>query len=175
MFNLVSIDFIWLQLISIYFQLISIDFNLLSIDFNLLSTDFNWFSIGFHLLSIDFNWFSIDFNLQPQQTYYGCFKASDILEIRHFENSKEWSKESKKRKILAKERKMKGEKDFGKCSFQKIAGHHRGPPQQTYYWNLLKINLADGVPPWKIVWVLCFNNLLIRNLIFCENGAFWWS
>jgi hypothetical protein len=56
------------------------------------------------------------------------FWKLDILRI-----PKEWSKESKKRKILAKERKMKGEKDFGKCSFQKIAGHHRGPPQQTYY------------------------------------------
>ena len=36
----------------------------------------------------------------------------------------------KKRKVLAKERKRKGENDFGIVLLPKKAGHNRGPPQQ---------------------------------------------
>ena len=57
-------------------------------------------------------------------------------EIRHFwEFQKNGAKKLKKRKVLAKERKRKGENDFGKKYFQKKAGHNRGPPQQTHYWE----------------------------------------
>ena len=43
------------------------------------------------------------------------------------------AKKVKKKKVLAKERKRKGENDFGKKYFQKKTGHNRGPPQQTHY------------------------------------------
>ena len=47
--------------------------------------------------------------------------------------------------------------------------------ERTHTTNmLLRINLADAIPPWKIVWVLWFNSLLKRNLMLCENVAFWW-
>ena len=64
----------------------------------------------------------------------GFNKPSYILEIKHFENSKKiGAKKVKKIKMLAKERKRKGENDFGFVLLQKKVGHNSGPPKQTYY------------------------------------------
>jgi hypothetical protein len=50
----------------------------------------------------------------------------DILRIPN-----EWNEESKRRKVLAKEKERK--KGFWKNITSKKTGHNRGPSQQTYY------------------------------------------
>ena len=53
---------------------------------------------------------------------------------------------------------------------RKAAGHNSVPSKQT---TLFCIRVAHGLPPWKIVWVMCFNWVLIRHHIFWETGHFW--
>ena len=53
---------------------------------------------------------------------------------------------------------------------RKAAGHNSVPSKQT---TLLCIRVAHGLPPWKIVWVMFFNWVLIRHHIFWELGHFW--
>ena len=53
---------------------------------------------------------------------------------------------------------------------RKAAGHNSVPSKQT---TLFCIRVAHGLPPWKIVWVMFFNWVLIRHHIFWETGHFW--
>ena len=53
---------------------------------------------------------------------------------------------------------------------QEAAGHNSVPSKQT---TLLCIRVAHGLPPWKVVWVMFFNWVLIRHHIFWEAGHFW--
>ena len=48
---------------------------------------------------------------------------------------------------------------------RKVAGHNSVPSKQT---TLLYIRVAHGLPPWKIVWMIFFNWVLIRHHIFWE-------
>ena len=57
-----------------------------------------------------------------------------------------------------------------KHDLRKAAGHNSVPSKQT---TLLCIRVAHGLPPWKIVWVMFFNWVLIRHHIFWETGRFW--
>jgi len=63
-----------------------------------------------------------------------CFnKASYVLGNGVFLRIPKEAKKEKKRKAVAKERKRKGENDFGFFLLQKKTAHNRGPPQQTHY------------------------------------------
>ena len=53
---------------------------------------------------------------------------------------------------------------------RKAAGHNSVPSKQT---TLFCIRVAHGLLPWKIVWVMFFNWVLIRHHIFWETGHFW--
>ena len=53
---------------------------------------------------------------------------------------------------------------------RKAAGHNSVPSKQT---TLFCIRVAHGLPSWKIVWVMCFNWVLIRHHIFWETDHFW--
>ena len=57
-----------------------------------------------------------------------------------------------------------------KKSHEEASGHNSVPSKQT---TLLCIRVAHGLPPWKIVWVMFFNWVLIRHHIFWETGHFW--
>ena len=74
-----------------------------------------------------------------------------------------------KEKTLAKEQ-VKEMIEKKTKSPQEAAGHNSVPSKQT---TLLCIRVAHGLPPWKIVWVMFFNWVLIRHHIFWEIGHFW--
>ena len=77
-----------------------------------------------------------------------------------------------KENTLASKRKGKGNdwKNQKKHDLRKAAGHNSVPSKQT---TLFCIRVAHGLPPWKIVWVMFFNWVLIRHHIFWETGHFW--
>ena len=77
-----------------------------------------------------------------------------------------------KENTLASKGKGKGNdwKNQKKHDLRKAAGHNSVPSKQT---TLFCIRVAHGLPPWKIVWVMFFNWVLIRHHIFWETGHFW--
>ena len=53
---------------------------------------------------------------------------------------------------------------------QEATGYNSVPSKQT---TLFYIMVAHGLPPWKIIYVIFFNWVLIRHHIFWEIGHFW--
>ena len=107
------------------------------------------------------NWILIRYHIFWEIGYSEYFKwkklRKKLIERKIFELAKEKVKE-----II--------EKNQKKYNPRKAVGYNSIPSKQTI---LFCIRVAHGLLPWKIVWVMFFNWVLIRYHIFWKIGYFW--
>ena len=159
-FNLLSIDF---QLISIYFQLIFNWFQLIFNGFQLISIyfqfTFNWFQLIFNWFQFTFNWLQFDFN------WFQLILIWFSIDFHMFSIDFQLISIYFQLKLI----KTIKEKSFGKGKGQKewliffTSGSSWTHKRTTTTNILLRIRVAHGLLPWKIVWVLFFNLVLKRH------------